>query len=197
MMTELHIPLDQREQLSARLLSVREVAELLHVHPNTLRQWSDNGLIGSYRLGPRGDRRFSVTEVNRMIAITHAGPKAISNGTEAGTENAQLLEKATQLSITDELTGLYNRSHLYEALETEISRTQRYRHPFSLAILGLDEFKKYTDDFGHSSGNAVLKSVNTIFHVDFGKNEKYFHWIFFRPTACRIIPCPNRDFSNE
>ncbi len=55
-----------------RMLTVSEVAELIHVHPNTLRRWSDQGRIPTYRLTPRGDRRFRVcdltsflTEVNR------------------------------------------------------------------------------------------------------------------------------------
>jgi excisionase family DNA binding protein len=39
------------------MLTVREVARLLHVHPNTLRRWSNSGRIKAYRITPRGDRR--------------------------------------------------------------------------------------------------------------------------------------------
>jgi len=50
-----------------RLLTVRDVAELLHVHSNTARRWSDLGLIKSYRVGPRGDRRFRAEDINIFI----------------------------------------------------------------------------------------------------------------------------------
>ena len=50
-----------------RLLTVRDVAELLHVHSNTARRWSDLGLIKSYRVGPRGDRRFRAEDLNTFI----------------------------------------------------------------------------------------------------------------------------------
>lgn len=49
------------------MLPVREVARLLHVHPNTLRRWSRNGRIKAYRITPRGDRRFKREEVARLL----------------------------------------------------------------------------------------------------------------------------------
>lgn len=49
-------------------LTVNEVAELLHIHPNTLRRWSDEGRIVSYRITFRGDRRFKPSDVNNFIS---------------------------------------------------------------------------------------------------------------------------------
>jgi excisionase family DNA binding protein len=46
-----------------QLLTVQETAVLLHVHSNTLRRWSDSGMLKPYRLGLRGDRRFRRDEV--------------------------------------------------------------------------------------------------------------------------------------
>ena len=45
------------------MLTVREVSQLLHVHSNTLRRWSDQGIIKAYRIGPRGDRRFRAEDI--------------------------------------------------------------------------------------------------------------------------------------
>jgi len=50
------------------MLTVREVARLLHVHPNTLRRWSNNGRIRAYRITPRGDRRFKREEIAQFLA---------------------------------------------------------------------------------------------------------------------------------
>ena len=49
------------------MLTIREVARLFHVHPNTLRRWSNNGTIKAYRINPRGDRRFKREEIARFV----------------------------------------------------------------------------------------------------------------------------------
>ncbi len=53
--------------LDERLLTINQVAEILHVHPNTVRAWSNSGLIPALRVGRRGDRRFSSVEVRRFL----------------------------------------------------------------------------------------------------------------------------------
>jgi excisionase family DNA binding protein len=50
-----------------KLLTVKEVCEILHVHPNTLRRWSDSGRIKSLRITHRGDRRFRYSEVESFL----------------------------------------------------------------------------------------------------------------------------------
>ena len=50
------------------MLTVREVAKLLHVHSNTLRRWADQGIIRAYRITSRGDRRFKQEDVARFLA---------------------------------------------------------------------------------------------------------------------------------
>jgi excisionase family DNA binding protein len=49
------------------MLTVREVSRLLHVHSNTLRRWSDQGIIKAYRIGPRGDRRFRPEDIAVLL----------------------------------------------------------------------------------------------------------------------------------
>ena len=49
------------------LLTVSEAAEFLHVHTNTLRRWSDDGLLTSYRISSRGDRRFFRDDLLRFL----------------------------------------------------------------------------------------------------------------------------------
>ncbi len=50
------------------MLTAREVAKLLHIHPNTVRRWSDRGLIMVYRVSHRGDRRYKREDIARFLA---------------------------------------------------------------------------------------------------------------------------------
>ena len=50
------------------MLTVTEVGRLLHVHCNTLRRWSNQGLITAYRIGPRGDRRFRPQDIAMLLS---------------------------------------------------------------------------------------------------------------------------------
>ena len=54
-------------EIEVKLMTVKEVAELFNVHPNTVRQWSDQGLLKSYRIGPRGDRRFRQDDITSFL----------------------------------------------------------------------------------------------------------------------------------
>jgi excisionase family DNA binding protein len=50
------------------MLAVKDVARLLHIHVNTVRRWSDHGIIRSYRITRRGDRRFRQEDIARFLA---------------------------------------------------------------------------------------------------------------------------------
>jgi excisionase family DNA binding protein len=52
------------------LLTTRELARLLNVHINTVRRWSDQGILKSYRIGARGDRRFSRDDIALFLELT-------------------------------------------------------------------------------------------------------------------------------
>ena len=49
------------------MLTINEVAQVLRVHSNTLRQWTAQGILKAYRIGPRGDRRFRAEDVALML----------------------------------------------------------------------------------------------------------------------------------
>jgi len=68
-------------------------------------------------------------------------------------------EKLRHAAFHDSLTGLYNRQYFKEAIEREILRSDRYRHPLSLVLLDLDRFKTVNDTYGHHCGDVVLKTV--------------------------------------
>ena len=62
-----------------RLLTVQEVAAALHVHSNTVRHWSDEGLLKSSRIGPRGDRRFSWEDIDSFLNRWDAGAQSVNS----------------------------------------------------------------------------------------------------------------------
>ena len=61
---------NESERMS-NMLTVKEVSQLLHVHSNTLRRWSDQGVIKAYRIGPRGDRRFRAEDIAVLLLEEH------------------------------------------------------------------------------------------------------------------------------
>jgi diguanylate cyclase (GGDEF)-like protein len=61
------------------------------------------------------------------------------------------------MSITDPLTGIYNRGYINQRLPQEINRSIRYNHELSLLMCDIDHFKTVNDTYGHMSGDIVLK----------------------------------------
>jgi two-component system, cell cycle response regulator len=66
------------------------------------------------------------------------------------------LRRAEHLSVTDELTGLWNVRHLGESLRREVERASRFGRALGVLALDLDRFKEVNDRFGHRAGDAVL-----------------------------------------
>lgn len=68
-------------------------------------------------------------------------------------------KKVEAISITDELTGLYNRRHFNEAFPIELARATRNQKIFTLMIMDVDYFKKYNDSLGHQKGDMALMHI--------------------------------------
>ena len=62
----------------SELLSTAQAAQLLGVHPNTIRNWEDGNLLQAFRIGPRRDRRFRREDLERFLGMPegNAGPAA-------------------------------------------------------------------------------------------------------------------------
>ena len=68
--------------------------------------------------------------------------------------------RLSRLATTDPLTGLANRRHAMEVMQTMVSRARRKQEPFGLVMFDIDHFKHINDQYGHPVGDMVLKAVS-------------------------------------
>jgi diguanylate cyclase (GGDEF)-like protein len=67
-----------------------------------------------------------------------------------------------ELSVTDSLTGLFNRRYFEERFFEELNRSDRHNLSFSLSMIDIDDFKLFNDSEGHLAGDEILKSIANI-----------------------------------
>lgn len=81
---------------------------------------------------------------------------------ERSQDLTRLNDEFKKLSITDSLTGLYNRRHFEEILKDEIEITKRHGDTFSLLVIDIDHFKAVNDNYGHMHGDNVIKMISGV-----------------------------------
>lgn len=72
-------------------------------------------------------------------------------------------EEIYKLTITDGLTGAFNKRYLMETLEKELARAKRYSRSLSILLIDLDHFKKINDSYGHLMGDKILREICNLF----------------------------------
>lgn len=87
-----------------------------------------------------------------------------------------LYSETEYLSVTDGLTGLYNRRHFEFNIEREFLRTKRYPSDLSLAMIDIDHFKEVNDTYGHQFGDYVLKEISNIISASFRKTDMIYRY---------------------
>jgi diguanylate cyclase (GGDEF)-like protein len=73
-----------------------------------------------------------------------------------------LLSRVEYLAITDPLTDLFNRRRFETVVEKEFKKSKRYNAPLSCMMIDIDKFKSINDDYGHQTGDSVLKDLGHI-----------------------------------
>jgi len=104
-----------------------------------------SGSLNTYevRISPLYDRQN--TRLGRLIFLQDI------------TRRKVLENELHRMATTDPLTGLLNRRQFEMLAKRELSRTQRNKHPLSVLMLDIDDFKKINDSYGHAAGDNVLK----------------------------------------
>lgn len=112
-------------------------------------------VIGVLNLADKADGKiFHDGDLKLLNALSsHAAAMILRVASQERT--AQL----EQMSVTDPLTGLYNRRFLEKRLEEELSRSRRHRLNFTVMLVDLDYFKAYNDSSGHLAGDAALRQT--------------------------------------
>lgn len=76
-----------------------------------------------------------------------------------GAKRAFLYHRVQELTITDSLTGVFNRRYFLEKLDQEIKRSDKFKYRFSFLMVDVDYFKGFNDHYGHLVGDAVLREI--------------------------------------
>jgi diguanylate cyclase (GGDEF)-like protein len=147
----------------------------------SLSRFLDTGDRGYFQLGRlasvAGIAFLGLMPLSYLLTITsHSGPapqfltvtvwllvavalKGFVETRETNQRLQQALRELHEVSITDPLTGLFNRRHFNEVLEREVARHVRHAQPLSLLIMDLRGFKAVNDTYGHPAGDDVLGQV--------------------------------------
>lgn len=85
-------------------------------------------------------------------------------------------EELERLSITDALTGLFNRRYFQYRLHQEVERSHRHGGPVALLLLDLDHFKRVNDRHGHAGGDVVLRATADVLTRELRRLDVCTRW---------------------
>jgi diguanylate cyclase (GGDEF)-like protein len=112
----------------------------------------------------------SWTEDRKQLAQTYV------NTAVSTLISLQLLAEAERQSMTDALTGLYNRRSLESLLQREVALAERHGVPLSLVIIDMDRFKQINDSHGHAAGDHLLKAFADCVRITLRKTDLAFRY---------------------
>ena len=144
--------------------NVSEFFQLQEISSNFMAEIANNGLIKNkeFCLKRKNGTQFWASLTS--TAIRKETDKILYYDTviEDITKKKQLQEEVHRLSITDELTGLFNRRYFNQNLPKEIKNAERWRSSLSLIMIDIDDFKHYNDTYHHLKGDELLKEVANV-----------------------------------
>lgn len=85
-------------------------------------------------------------------------------------------KRVEELSITDRLTGLYNRLKLDELFAHYLSIAKRHQTPFSIILLDIDKFKSVNDTYGHQVGDSLLQAIAKLLKANVRLEDAVGRW---------------------
>ena len=110
-------------------------------------------------LSSHGELGYMTEVFNHMVEQLRLGRKELDEANQTLRQRNQELQ---ELSVTDSLTGLFNRKHMWETLARELETYKRHRRPLSVLMIDIDHFKRYNDTQGHLAGDEALRRLGGI-----------------------------------
>jgi len=98
-------------------------------------------------------------------------------------------KRIEKLSITDKLTGIFNRTKLDATIENELKRSNRYKDSFGIILIDIDYFKRVNDTYGHLIGDEVLVRIATVLKENIREVDTIGRW----GGEEFLIVCPQAD----
>lgn len=116
---------------------------------------SKSGVLGVIEVvGKRSAAPFTGEDLNLLTRLMDRAALAI--------ERASLYQKMEEMSVTDDLTKLFNTRYLSRTLEIEVNRSRRYKSSLSLIFMDIDYFKTINDKYGHLVGSKLLVEMGQL-----------------------------------
>ena len=151
------VVLDDRPLIQRDLLHNHRFVEDMRLLEEGIRSYvvmplnSRGRSIGVLALGSRSDGAYDESTLARMEPLADSVALAL--------ENVRLFQKTRELSITDEVTPLYNHRFINQIIDRELKLVDRYRSVLTLIFIDLDRFKPINDRYGHLRGSRMLREV--------------------------------------
>jgi len=118
----------------------------------------------------------SLTIVYTAYFFESSSVAAYNTVLEVREKEKQYLSKLENLSITDQLTGLYNRRYFDDHFEIERQKVERYNSMLCLIMIDIDHFKTINDKFGHQHGDNVLKRFSLLLRKNIRTTDILSRW---------------------
>ncbi|HDS16733.1 MAG TPA: GGDEF domain-containing protein [Proteobacteria bacterium] len=115
-------------------------------------------------------------ELNQVITSNTKIHDHIVDAQETVKRLQDKMQEVADMATVDELTGLYNRRALFCRLSEELSRATRYGHGFSLLVIDIDDFKAVNDQFGHQTGDGILRGLGTFLRQNLRDSDFPARW---------------------
>ena len=125
-----------------------------------------------------------LARTGREVPIRLSATLIYDNGEEIGTigffhdisGRKALEQELLELSITDALTGLYNRRYFLSVLRKELGRVDRTKSTCSILMIDIDRFKAFNDTYGHAEGDRLLREVAEVMSGSFRSMDFTFRF---------------------